>query len=234
MITALLVSVNYSDYLELVLPYNSLRFDQIIILTIESDKVCQDVCSRYSNVKCLVFSDEILKTNGKQFNKGAILNKGLEYLNDIGYSDWLVLTDSDIIFPENFKELLISREKVPNILYGMTRRHCKNVQCLKRYTRTKDKNILFSRAREPAFVGYCQTFIYQANKYKFVEFSDAEQSDIKFIKYFDAGFKRFPDLFEPDLFEKCPNLVLLSDTDFVIHLGQPGRNWKGRTSPKFI
>ena len=39
MITALLVSVNYSDYLEVALPYNTKQFDEIIVLTIESDKV---------------------------------------------------------------------------------------------------------------------------------------------------------------------------------------------------
>lgn len=37
MITALLVSVNYSDYLEVALPYNTKQFDEIIVLTIKSD-----------------------------------------------------------------------------------------------------------------------------------------------------------------------------------------------------
>jgi len=60
MITALLVSVNYADYLEAVLPHNALQFDKIIVLTIESDKACQDLCSKYSNVKCLVFRDGVL------------------------------------------------------------------------------------------------------------------------------------------------------------------------------
>ena len=69
MITALLVSVNYSDHLEIALPFNTLQFDEIIVLTIESDKECQDLCSKYSNVKCLVFSDEILKKNGKKLIK---------------------------------------------------------------------------------------------------------------------------------------------------------------------
>ena len=229
MITALLVSVNYSDYLEIALPYNSLQFDQIIILTIESDKSCQEACSKYSNVKCLVFPDDILKKNGKVFNKGAILNKGLEYLNDIGYSDWLVLTDSDIIFPENFREVLLSKEKDSNILYGMIRRHCIDLQTFKLFTQTKNPNRLRHQKNEFPFIGYCQTFIYQANKFKFVEHYDAERSDILFLKHFYDQFN-----YMRALKNRPENFVMLSDTDFVIHLGEHKKNWKGRVTVPFI
>ena len=116
MITALLVSVNYSDYLEVALPYNVLQFDQIIILTIESDNGCQEVCSKHSNVKCLAFPDNLIKKNGLNFNRGALFNEGFKYLNETGYSDWLVMTDADIIFPENFNKLMLSKKKDPTIL----------------------------------------------------------------------------------------------------------------------
>jgi len=255
MITALLVSVNYSDYSEVVLPYNTKQFDQIIVLTIESDKTCQEVCSKYSNVKCLVFPDEILKKNGKTFNKGALINKGFEYLNEIGYSDWLVMTDSDIIFPENFKELMHSKEKDPNILYGMERRHCVNLNRFKRYMRDK-KNINMQPKEKfhDYFMGYCQIFIYKDNRLKYDENCNAEDSDIIFLTNFSEEFKEFKEFKQfkqfkqfmsnrsvkgstrrlHDKIKSINNFILLTTDDFVLHLGIQQLNWEGRTTPQFV
>jgi len=225
MVTALLVSVNYSDYLEVTLPFNTKQFDEIIVLTIESDKECQDLCSKYSNVKCLVFPDEILKKNGKKFNKGAIVNKGFEYLNKIGYSDWLVITDSDIVFPENFKELLISKEKDPSVFYGMTRRHSRKYQIFKRYIRTKNKEHLRIISTGEAFVGFCQIFIYQSRTLRYDEHQNADISDILFL----LEFSRKCNL----KLDTSAKLSLLSKDDFVVHLGEKNKNWTGRVTPKF-
>ena len=220
MITALLVSVNYSDYLEVVLPCNTFQFDQIIVLTIESDKECQDLCSKYSNVKCLVFPDEILKKSGKAFNKGAIINKGFQYLNEIGYQDWLVMTDSDIIFPENFKELMSSKEKDPNVIYGMERRHCLTKSVLNEYLKSRDINILIHDA--PWFddlgAGFCQIFMYKANKFTFFENDNADASDLKFVKQYFGH-------------EEAAEILTISD--FVVHLGLSWQNWWGRRSELF-
>jgi len=223
MITALLVSVNYSDYLEVTLPYNTKQFDQIIVLTIESDKACQDLCSKYSNVKCLVFPDGILKKNRKTFNKGAIINKGFEHLNETGYSDWLVMTDADIIFPENFKELMHSKEKDPNILYGMKRRHCFTQSVLNEYLKSLDANLLTVNARgiynNMIGIGFCQIFMYEANKFTLVESTNANTSDIRFVN---------------DYFGSFYNVKSLKDDIFVIHLGETCKNWRGRTTKPFV
>ena len=239
MITALLVSVNYSDYLEVALPYNTKQFDEIIVLTIESDKACQDLCSKYANVKCLVFPDGILKKNGKTFNKGALINKGFEYLNEINYSDWLVITDSDIVFSENFKELMAGKEKDPNILYGMSRRHCHHLNTFNTYMNTKQDTLLITpRKVDMLFIGFCQIFMYKANKFSFVEDCDAERGDLIFLTHFSKEFKKFMDSekwargFVRELI-KDPKFINLSERDFVIHLGEPKKNWKGRTTNPF-
>ena len=244
MITALLVSVNYSDYLEVALPYNTKQFDEIIVLTIKSDKECQDLCSKYSNVKCLVFPDEILNKNGKTFNKGAIINKGFEYLNRIRYSDWLVMTDSDIVFPENFKELMSSKEKDTKVLYGMNRKHCCDVNVFNTYMNTKEHTLLISLPSEIPFIGFCQIFMYKANKFSFVEDYDAERSDLIFLTHFSKQFKKFmedgikkysfPHYGFASKLIKDPNFIKLSKSDFVIHLGEPKKNWEGRITPQFV
>ena len=49
-VIAALVSVNYSDFLELVLPFNTKIFDTIYVITTKEDKKCIDICSKYNNV----------------------------------------------------------------------------------------------------------------------------------------------------------------------------------------
>lgn len=238
MITALFVSVNYSDYLEVALPYNTLQFDQIIVLTIESDKACQDLCSKYSNVKCLVFPDEILKKNGTRFNKGAIINKGFQYLNETGYQDWLVMTDSDIVFPESFKELLLSKEKDPKVLYGMNRRYCNKRSEFIQYLHSGDVNYLGDAGCKIPFMGFCQIFIYKVDKFNYVEKYDAEMCDILFLTNFSEKFKKHIGAPGPKMFKKTllndPVFINLSPEDFVIHLGRSKENWKGRNTEPFV
>ena len=221
MITALLVSVNYSDYLEVALPYNTKQFDQIIVLTIESDKACQEVCSKHSNVKCLVFPDEILKKNGLNFNRGALFNEGFKYLNEIGYSDWLVMTDADIIFPENFKELILSKKKDPNILYGMGRKTCNSSTDIENQIRLIDN----TNKRE-AFFGFCQIFTYITNKYEYEEYN-VVRGDVIFLSQFSEELRKLPipERWRQKTFKNIPNFITLPTN--VIHLGASGVNWTG-------
>ena len=111
MITTIITSVNYNEFLEFLLPKNMSHFDDIIVLTVESDVECKRICDEYENVRCLVFGDDILKKNGRTFNKGALINKGLEYLDSINYRDWLTFLDSDVLLPDNFKELVEKLDK---------------------------------------------------------------------------------------------------------------------------
>jgi hypothetical protein len=95
---SLLVSVNYSDYLDYILPYNSLIFDEIIVVTIKSDIDCQKVCNKHKTVKCIVVEDSLIKYNNAAFNKGRLVNEGMSYLEGENYQGFLCLTDSDVIF----------------------------------------------------------------------------------------------------------------------------------------
>ena len=229
MITALLVSVNYSDYLEVALPYNVLQFDQIIVLTIESDKACQDLCSKHSNVKCLVFPDKLIKKNGLNFNRGALFNEGFKYLNETGYSDWLIMTDSDIIFPENFKELMLSKKKDPNILYGMGRKTCNSSTDIKNQIRRIKKT---KNTRE-AFFGFCQIFMYKTNEFKYEE-HNVVRGDVIFLSQFSEELRKLPipERWRQKTLKNIPNFITLPING--IHLGESGVNWTGRKSQTFV
>ena len=229
MITALLVSVNYSDCLEVALPYNVLQFDQIIVLTIESDKECQDLCSKHSNVKCLVFPDKLIKKNGLNFNRGALFNEGFKYLNETGYSDWLVMTDADIIFPKNFKELMHSKEKDPNILYGTGRRECNSSTDIENQI-----SLIDNTNTKEAFFGFCQIFMYKTNEFKYSEIYDASRGDAEFLSHFSEELRKLPipERWRQKTFKNIPNFITLPIN--VIHLGESGVNWTGRKSQTFV
>ena len=154
------------------------------------------------------------------------------------------MTDSDIVFPENFKELMSSKEKDPNILYGMNRKHCCDVNTFNTYMNTKQDMLLTTSLQEIPFIGFCQIFMYKANKFSFVEDYDAEKSDIIFLTHFYKHFKKFMDngikkhSFPKTGIIKALNqssaFIKLSQRDFVIHLGEPLKNWEGRTTRQFV
>ena len=58
---AALVSVNYSDFLELVLPFNTKIFDTIYVITTKEDEECIDICSQYDNVEYFIVDNNIVK-----------------------------------------------------------------------------------------------------------------------------------------------------------------------------
>lgn len=238
MICLLLVSVNYSDYLKITLSHNHLYFNKIIIVTVESDTECQQLCSKYHNVVCVVVDDCVLKTNNRVFNKGAVLNKGFEHLDKMGWGGWTVITDADIIFPKNIRELILTRLPVQRKLFSLYRRHLFTYESYVKYFDSLDSIHLdwfknqkpgeqTSTCLWPIAIGYCQIFRYMCGRYRYGEFNDAEDSDIDFIRYFSDQRRWHHD---------DPGVQLLSDDpekDFVIHLGESKVNWKGRISTEF-
>ena len=239
MICLLLVSVNYNDYLKITLSHNHLYFDKIIIVTVESDTECQQLCSKYHNVMCIVVDDSVLKTNGKVFNKGAVLNRGFEHLDKMGWTNWVVITDADIIFPKNIRELILTQLPVQRKLFSLYRRHLFTYESYVKYFDSLDSTYLdwnnnYKPGEHPPLtcpwpiaVGYCQIFRYICGKYRYDEFNNAEDSDVNFIRYF-SGVDRW--------YHDDPGVQLLSnepEKDFVIHLGNSMINWKGRVSEEF-
>jgi hypothetical protein len=225
MITALLTSVNYNDFLDFLLPKNISQFDEIIVLTVESDIECKKVCEKYKGVRCLVFDDSVLKTNGKNFNKGALYNKGLEYLDSINYTDWLVFTDADILFPNTFRKMVENLEKKQRVLYTLNRYDCDTFGIYEKYKETNDLSLLGEPYYCP-FAGYCQIFIYEPTKMPVVETGEADVYDWEHLRRF--GRPRLRLRKKQDIFK------FLSDDEFVLHLGQQLVNINGRVSGSYF
>lgn len=165
---SLLVSVNYSDYLSCILQYNTKVFEEIVVVTIESDKKCQQLCSRYDNVTCVVTQDVMLQKNDATFNKGALLNVGMDHLKETEYVGYLCLTDSDVIFHgiENFE---LHRRKLESmghdcklLLHGMSRYIIEHAGDFKKWVEQPGLHHDFikrlSHGKERTLLGYAQIF----------------------------------------------------------------------------
>ena len=159
---AALVSVNYSDFLELVLPFNTKIFDTIYVITTKEDEECIDICSKYDNVNCFIVGDTVLKKNNTSFNRGAAYNLLFDKLSLEEYNEWICLTDSDIIFPPNLRELVSKVDYGP--MYSLPRSFCQNENQFKRYISAVESGKPHSlsvdrRSPKDVFgIGYMQLF----------------------------------------------------------------------------
>lgn len=113
---ALLVSVNYGDYLKASAKHNHNKFEEVIVVTTKSDKETLDVCNQYKNYTPVILPDNAVNyhpdPNKKAaFNKGYLLNQGIKYLESKKYKGYLCSTDGDTIFSPNFNKIFQSNLK---------------------------------------------------------------------------------------------------------------------------
>lgn len=91
---AIIVCVDYWDYLSLTLPLNKHHFSEILVVTSFNDINTQEVCKE-CNVQ-FHCTDSFYKF-GAHFNKWLALEEGLDVL---GRNGWLCILDADIVWPE--------------------------------------------------------------------------------------------------------------------------------------
>jgi len=130
------------------------------------------------------------------------------------------LTDSDIIFPPEFKSLISNLQD--NNLYSLPRAFCQNENQFNRYLAHiksgKSHNTGVDRRAGPdiAGIGYMQLFKFRKDIRMSEDFGHAGKSDHLFVS---ENFKR-----------KGGKCINLKEGKYCVHLGATGTNWKGRHS----
>ena len=94
-LTAVIVCVDYSDYLSVTLPRNRHHFREVLIVTHPSDLRTLSIAVRH---ECKTFVTSAFYDDGADFNKWLALELGLDF---IGRNRWLCLLDADVIWPDN-------------------------------------------------------------------------------------------------------------------------------------
>lgn len=177
-----LTCVDFSDFLEITLPENKDLFDNVIVVTSLEDGETEKLCNQYQ-VNCIKTS--IFTDNNASFNMGGGRNEGLKNLK---FNEWVVIADTDIIFPKNLHEIIPWEFMNKEILYGGSRRFIWTYQDyldLKNGVK-KEKDF---ESREGFGCGFLQICNMKSNVFKrhsefYPSFFSAENVDIHFLKLF--------------------------------------------------
>ncbi len=112
---AVVVCVNYGDFLNETLPLNLPHIDRLVVVTTLNDQVTRAVCRKWS-VECV--TTDVFTEKGDCFNKGAAINVGLASLRQKG---WLLHMDADIALPITFRNMLDKSALRDDCIYGCER-----------------------------------------------------------------------------------------------------------------
>lgn len=205
---ALVVSVEFTDILSLTLPYNRHHFDKVVVVTSPTD---------YWNLLPLtdandahLYGTDAFYRNGAKFNKWLALEEGLDRL---GREGWIALVDADILWP---KVVDLERYLRPGYLYCPYRHIAEPIpKEIPPESEWQTKYSMHRQLRE--FAGYSQVF--HASD-PVLGFPPWHQTDFTSAGTADSFFQA-----------KWPEDRKIRPTFRVLHLGSPGANWCGRTTP---
>lgn len=237
MIEAVTVSVGYADFLQVTLPYMLSAFDSVLVVTSPDDRETAHLCDRLD----VRYVKSIYHTQHHQtrtpFDKARLINHGLAHL---GCDDWLVHIDADIVVPRAMKHWLQEYKLDPSCIYGVDRYDCKGEQKWQKLLQSGwlDHSRKHGYLIQPpphctpcARVGHGDFGGYSV--IGFWQLWHASQS-IRYPTKPTAGAER-TDLLHSTIWPR-ESRVLIPDW-YAIHLstgdGKAGRNWFGRTTPRF-
>ena len=196
-INAITVSVNYAQKLDYIAMHNAQYFKKWIVITEQLDEATRKVCAKYPNIEMMLYNFTSPYTT---FDKGGALQKAQVYLYTTCPDDYVLILDSDIALPTNFRELISTTSLEQNALYGTVER--------RDFTRKSDldenKNYtIYTHSNN--FAGY---------------FSLYKNRGVFYNRSYNCSMcdMDFRDLFTKKI--HIPNLT-------VYHLGKEGVNWDG-------
>jgi hypothetical protein len=127
---AIIICIDYADYLEVTLPISAQIFEKIYVVTQKSDKdtiKCvtnllekDSNSSKYNNIELLFTEKEKLQENGC-FNKTAIVMEYQEIMHPKYHDYWICHLDADIVLPLELKTMNLN-DLDKNFLYGIRRK----------------------------------------------------------------------------------------------------------------
>lgn len=202
---AILVCVDYADLLAITLPWNRHHFTEVMVVTSPDD-----------TATCRVADDcdaRILTTNAF-YDDGAVFNKfkAMEYgLDAMGRHGLLAILDADILWPDDIgshDQFKMGR------LYTPYRRMMLNPADWHPFTNWTEHEV----KTETEHAGYTQIFhaedsvLDRTGPWHETNWRHAGGADSFFQMRWPASLRRRPSW-------KC------------LHLGEPGKNWCGRSTP---
>jgi len=165
----IIISVNYNDFLITTLERNSIKFDNITVVTSREDKMCQEICNKFG-AKLIV--SEIMYEDGAKFNKGKAINLAIKSLKNPGF---ILLIDADIIVKEEINTEFLSFDS----LYTSDRWMCNTYEDLLKIEKEgNSKNYSYNEVDKG--LGFFQLFHYSTGSLYPESSENAAFSDLLF------------------------------------------------------
>lgn len=130
-IEAVTVCVGYADFLQETAPWNIPLFEKWLIVTHPSDHQTREVCRRFnldillsddgrrhSDHKFKVKKGGMVREEEEGFNKGRMLERGLQHTSATG---WRIQLDADMALPHRFRHSLEIADLQEDTIYGIDR-----------------------------------------------------------------------------------------------------------------
>lgn len=220
---AIIVCVDYSDYLSLTLPYNRHHFSEVMIVTSPTDTKTQELAAANN---CRVHITDAFYADGAVFNKFRAMEEAFGVYGRYG---WLCIMDADVLWPkhidwvfvEPYKQLRLPEHiatrywMMPGVLHTPLRRMWEDVTP---YVPQEPYWAQFPlHPQQVEWAGYTQIFhatdsVLGPAPWHEINWSHAGAPDSWFQQKWEQRNKRRPPF-------------------ICLHLGQAGRNWCGRATP---
>jgi hypothetical protein len=240
---AVIICVNYSDFLTHTLPQNKQHFDKLIVVTDSKDEYTKRICE-YHHVECL--QTDIFYENQDKFNKGKAINEGLKRLDMDG---WVIQLDADIYLPPLTRMILNNCEKNDGFdvksIYGIDRMMCPDykswIEFIENPKLTHEgwvyvqTNIFPLGVRIAKFhtsepeTGYVPIGFFQmwnpkeSNVYKYPEYhGSADRTDVKMAHNFTKSKRQL-----------IPEIIAIHLESEALGISEMGKNWNGRKTNQF-
>ena len=234
---AVIVCVNYSDFLSQTLPNNKSLFDKMVVVTDLKDEKTKKICDYY-NVEC-VQTDEFYR-NSSTINKGRGINEGLKKLDMDG---WVLHLDADIFLPPLTREILgnIEPELDKKGIFSIDRMMCPTYEAWINYINNPSllhEGWIFIHTSifpigvriaeykgegwEP--IGFFQLWYPKTSgitEYP-SEHGAIDRSDVLFAKNWSRGNRHL-----------IPEIICIHLESEALNLSQMGKNWSGRKTKLF-
>lgn len=198
---AFTVCVDYSDILELTAPKNLPHFSEWLVVTTPSDIRTISLCQKLSLTPVLT---EAFYEDGADFNKWKALNIALNSRKD--QSEWFAVLDADIVWPASINQSFLKIGR----LYTPFRRMYPSIAEI-----PHEADWLRYRPVVEEFAGFTQIF---------------HSSDARCREFYDEDWRHAGGA---DTFfqQRWPQVLKVRPPFTVLHLGEDGKNWCGRTTP---
>ena len=201
---AVIVCVDFADFLSATLPWNKHHFHRLLVVTHPEDFETLDIC-QMNEVE--VLQTEMFHWKRAHFNKWAAVEFGLDYL---GKSGWITLLDADILIPQ--------AAEIPGRQVG--RAYCPRKRAVPRDKRkwiheeSKWSRYRFEQLSEPPR-GHMLTF-------------HGDDQVLRKQPWF-ANHWRWCGTGDDTFVDRWRTQDIVRTTFDVLHLGQRQVNWCGRT-----